>query len=41
MREADEEEVSLPYRSANSIADPDFGARYALKQYSQRLLDRD
>ena len=39
MRNADEQEKSAFDSPARAITDPDFGARYALKENAQRLLD--
>jgi hypothetical protein len=39
VREADEQKKSSAELSGDTVTDTDFGARDALKQYSQRLLD--
>ena len=40
VREADEQKKASADLSGDTVTDADFGARDALKQYSQRLLDR-
>jgi len=41
MREPDEQEKASADLSSDTAVDTDFGARDALKQYAQLLLDRD
>jgi len=41
VREADEQQKSRADLPGDTVIDADFGARNALKQNSQRLLDRD